>query len=599
MKIGIGLGVGRGVRLGGGGGVSYLFRDNYSVAFSAGSVNGTLADTGDARTVTDTESKLSIAGGKAVYAGGKASAGFGDPSLWYPSRSRTPGEVLSCQFAPTQLGKFWRFGYTTTQSGTNGDHTISTGTAGALTTLNGTLNRTVGEHPTQNLAGAIALRATGADYFTHGGYYNYPRLLWPDRTRTTATIYPNHQGFDATLDVEAIGIQDELWLPTPLASDGFSAWGTTDGLGHAEGGGDLGGGGDGEAWTGQAGTWGAAAGAASASALSGGLAIATVDLSTVNVFAGVKVTRSGGVAGLVLRYYSAAHYVYVVHTGTNVQVIKRLNNVETTLINVAIAYSAGAMLWGWADAHAYTAIYNGTQVSAPAVQYNEVLTIEPQFGLYTTDTTNTFDDFVVYALGNEGQYTNMPILPLSVASTRVYCIGDSKTAGSGDSAYVQGYPRRMHTNSRHFYECTPRLGISGATAATIAVRVATDVAAVTGTPEYVLINLGANDVAALPAEATWKADMTTIIDAAHTQWPSASIYIMRPWRRNYATECDSLATWIDDLVAARSSYCHVGPDERVFLENGDDGATYTGDGIHPTAAGYALVASQWRTSIGL
>jgi lysophospholipase L1-like esterase len=68
---------------------------------------------------------------------------------------------------------------------------------------------------------------------------------------------------------------------------------------------------------------------------------------------------------------------------------------------------------------------------------------------------------------------------------------------------------------------------------------------------------------------------------------------MRAWRRDLDAECNTLAGWIDDIVALRSD-CHVGPDERVFLENGDDGATYTGDGTHPNAAGYQLTADEWR-----
>jgi lysophospholipase L1-like esterase len=88
--------------------------------------------------------------------------------------------------------------------------------------------------------------------------------------------------------------------------------------------------------------------------------------------------------------------------------------------------------------------------------------------------------------------------------------------------------------------------------------------------------------------------MNYVLAAVHTKWPACQIYIMRPWRRGEAADCNTLATWIADIVALLD-YAHEGPDERVFLENGDDGATYTSDGIHPNEAGSALTAQQWRT----
>lgn len=52
---------------------SYTLQDQFTTALSAGSVNGTSAEpTGGTRTVTDTESKLSIASGALTFAGGKA-----------------------------------------------------------------------------------------------------------------------------------------------------------------------------------------------------------------------------------------------------------------------------------------------------------------------------------------------------------------------------------------------------------------------------------------------------------------------------------------------------------------------------------------------
>lgn len=168
----------------------------------------------------------------------------------------------------------------------------------------------------------------------------------------------------------------------------------------------------------------------------------------------------------------------------------------------------------------------------------------------------------------------------------------------GGAASLGGYPSQISTALLQFCEYPIRMATGGATVASRAASIAADLAAAIGTPEYILCNLGANDVSGLPAEATWKANYQTIISAMHAKWPGAKIYIMRPWRRSYATECNTLATWIADLVTTNPGVAYLGPDERVFLENGDDGATYTGDGIHPNAVGYTLTATQWRTVLG-
>jgi lysophospholipase L1-like esterase len=117
--------------------------------------------------------------------------------------------------------------------------------------------------------------------------------------------------------------------------------------------------------------------------------------------------------------------------------------------------------------------------------------------------------------------------------------------------------------------------------------------------DYVfLINLGANDVANLPDGATWKTRYTYIIDAVLTKYPTTKIYLTKPWRRNYGTECDTLAGYIDDLVALYPGQCYVGDDERTWLEGGDNGATMSTDGVHYSEAGYVAKRAAVRAIIG-
>lgn len=115
------------------------------------------------------------------------------------------------------------------------------------------------------------------------------------------------------------------------------------------------------------------------------------------------------------------------------------------------------------------------------------------------------------------------------------------------------------------------------------------------------INVGANDVYGAIVEATWKANYAYIIDAILVKHPLASIFITKPWRRDYGTECDTVAGYIDDLVAAYAisnpNHVYVGDDERTWLEGGDNGVTMTSDGIHYSTAGHAAKVVALRARI--
>ncbi len=158
----------------------------------------------------------------------------------------------------------------------------------------------------------------------------------------------------------------------------------------------------------------------------------------------------------------------------------------------------------------------------------------------------------------------------------------------------------MHLSSAVFtnteqmlYEVKPRIGIGGYNTAQMQAVIDTNLAAVSGTPNYVLYNMGAGDVLSLPAEATWKANTLYNIDAVHTKWPNALVFVAKPMRSGYTTECNTLAGWVDDVVAARSAWARVGIDERPWLLSVSD------DGTHPNAAGYIRTGQEWKTALGL
>lgn len=116
-----------------------------------------------------------------------------------------------------------------------------------------------------------------------------------------------------------------------------------------------------------------------------------------------------------------------------------------------------------------------------------------------------------------------------------------------------------------------------------------------------LLNFGANDCKYELVEATWKANYQYIIEAIHAKYPGALIYIAKAWRSatgiTVVTSFDTMAGWIDDIVALYD-YVHDGYDERGWLENGDDGTTYTSDGAHYNTIGIDEASRQWLTALG-
>lgn len=118
-------------------------------------------------------------------------------------------------------------------------------------------------------------------------------------------------------------------------------------------------------------------------------------------------------------------------------------------------------------------------------------------------------------------------------------------------------------------------------------------------PIHVLLNWGANDMATtLPAQATWQNYYLTIIDAVHAKWPQAKVWIMYPWRQSQDANATTLHGWIDNVIAARSSFTFAGPDEAVWMKGADNGATQTVDGVHYSTTGNTTAANQWKAAFG-
>lgn len=143
------------------------------------------------------------------------------------------------------------------------------------------------------------------------------------------------------------------------------------------------------------------------------------------------------------------------------------------------------------------------------------------------------------------------------------------------------------------------LALGGQKMAYLAANVDSWLAGATRPGEWALIDMGVNDMA-LPAtsQASYEADLAYVLDKIHAAWPLTKILVAKPWQRGYDTAANSMAGWIDNVLATRGPWAAVGHDERVWLKGADNGATMTYDGVHYSAAGNTEVVAQWQALMG-
>jgi len=379
---------------------TYLLRDEFDTAITAGSVNGSSATPGPgARAVTDTNSKISIAGGNLVVA--SASTANTDRVNW-PIQTRAAGRMLLVNINTiTTSGGRWGWDADTATQPTSG---LVFWTAGVIYTQQA--NQVIGAwSAATNYWICSILRAAGSMELIKGGAFTNWTLLYLDAA-TSGNMYPTYSVATSgdVIAVPCVRVPSSLWLPVPLASDGFAtAFGTTDGAGHAETSG-VGAGGSGLTWTQDLGVWGISGAKANCGTLDGGesIGVATVPCGTTNVVARVEVTRAAGAAGMVLRYTDADNFLYAYHDGTNAALIEVVAGTPANVVAPAAkAYSAGKPLVVVLDGTSGTLYYNSAKVGATGTT---AITTGNAHGLWSNNTGPTLDNFVVYARGTGGEY---------------------------------------------------------------------------------------------------------------------------------------------------------------------------------------------------
>lgn len=264
--------------------------------------------------------------------------------------------------------------------------------------------------------------------------------------------------------------------------------------------------------------------------------------------------------------------------GERAWMLKLVNGTYTKLVDAAITYEAGAKVTVRKLGQETWLYYNDILVGAKQTISDASIINNLYAGILASKST--------IGLGN-------PLLKKVSAVINILGIGDSKTAQ--DPSYLNNL---YMVDDALAYEAPDRIATSGTTVNYWTTHLADELATRTTRPAYVNWDFGANDVQAGFVEATWKADYNSLLDLVEAKWPGVPQYIVRPWRRDYDAECDLLAGYIADIVAARTN-THLGADERVVLKRDDNGVSRTSDGTHPNTLGNSELAEAIMQSMGL
>jgi len=113
-------------------------------------------------------------------------------------------------------------------------------------------------------------------------------------------------------------------------------------------------------------------------------------------------------AGLVLNLDSAAspaNFVVGYHNGTNAVLAKCVAGVWTTVISAAATYSSGATLRVVKDGTSYALFYNNSKVGSTSTISDAGIISNTLAGLFSSYSSNTLDNFQLFARGVENQYS--------------------------------------------------------------------------------------------------------------------------------------------------------------------------------------------------
>ncbi len=134
--------------------------------------------------------------------------------------------------------------------------------------------------------------------------------------------------------------------------------------------------------------------------------------SSSNIIADVAITRTAGTqAGIVINLDSTgtpANFVVAYLDGNgNCLLDKCVAGIYTNIISGAVTYSASAVLRVIKDGTNYRLFYNELVVGTVQTISDEGIINNTIHGLFSTYSGNIFDNFVIWARGNENQYNSI------------------------------------------------------------------------------------------------------------------------------------------------------------------------------------------------
>jgi lysophospholipase L1-like esterase len=234
-------------------------------------------------------------------------------------------------------------------------------------------------------------------------------------------------------------------------------------------------------------------------------------------------------------------------------------------------------------AHA-TALLSAFLLGAPA--FSQTAPAAPGSDLMARQQART--DVPKQDWPNLGRYRdeNAKLPPPAKGEARVVFMGDSITDAWGRSV-GEFFPGKPYVNR----------GISGQTTGQMLIRFRPDVVALK--PRAVVILAGINDIAGNTGPTTLQAiedNLASMVDLAKANGIRVVLASVTPasrfsWRPGFqpAGDIRALNAWIQDYARQRGIVYLDYYSSLVNIEGGMK-AEYTTDGVHPTAAGYAVMA---------
>ena len=150
--------------------------------------------------------------------------------------------------------------------------------------------------------------------------------------------------------------------------------------------------------------------------------------STPDIYAGIDLTvTSGTQAGLALNWDSSsspANGIVAYHDGTNCKLEKCVAGVWTTVVSAAATYSANARIVVSKIGTAYRLYYNNALVGSGTISDAGIIN-NTLHGLFSTDPSNTLDNYTIYASGTGGEYDSALQIVLSNERTATMSMADS------------------------------------------------------------------------------------------------------------------------------------------------------------------------------